>query len=48
MNLTHRDAATVSIDGSVGSGKVSLLTKLVPQLREWGLNVSVTANDILT
>jgi len=48
MSLTHRDVATVGIGGPVGSGKTSLLTELVPRLREAGLNVGVIANDILT
>ena len=46
--LTHRDVATVGIGGPVGSGKTSLLTELVPRLREQGLDVGVIANDILT
>ena len=48
MSLTHRDVATVGIGGPVGSGKTSLLTELVPQLCEAGLDVGVIANDILT
>ncbi|QIO21941.1 urease accessory protein UreG [Haloarcula sp. JP-L23] len=48
MSLTHRDVATVGIGGPVGSGKTSLLTELVPRLREEGLDVGVIANDILT
>jgi urease accessory protein len=48
MSLTHRDVATVGIGGPVGSGKTSLLTELVPRLREAGLDVGVIANDILT
>lgn len=48
MSLTHRDVATVGIGGPVGSGKTSLLTEIVPKLREAGLNVGVIANDILT
>ncbi|MFO8116160.1 MAG: urease accessory protein UreG [Halorubrum sp.] len=48
MSPTHRDVATVGIGGPVGSGKTSLLTKLVPQLCEAGLDVGVIANDILT
>jgi len=48
MSLTHRDVATVGIGGPVGSGKTSLLTALVPKLREQGLDVGVIANDILT
>jgi urease accessory protein len=48
MSLTHRDVATVGIGGPVGSGKTSLLTEIVPQLREAGLDVGVIANDILT
>jgi urease accessory protein len=48
MSLTHRDVATVGIGGPVGSGKTSLLTELVPMLREEGLDVGVIANDILT
>ena len=45
---THRDVATVGIGGPVGSGKTSLLTELVPRLRDNGLAVGVIANDILT
>jgi len=48
MSLTHRDVATVGIGGPVGSGKTSLLTEIVPKLREAGLDVGVIANDILT
>jgi len=48
MSLTHRDVATVGVGGPVGSGKTSLLTELVPRLRESGLDVGVIANDILT
>ena len=48
MTLTHRDVATVGIGGPVGSGKTSLLTELVPRLREAGLDIGVIANDILT
>nr|WP_135306210.1 urease accessory protein UreG [Halomicroarcula amylolytica] len=48
MSLTHRDVATVGVGGPVGSGKTSLLTEIVPQLREDGLDVGVIANDILT
>jgi urease accessory protein len=45
---THRDVATVGVGGPVGSGKTSLLTELVPRLREADLDVGVIANDILT
>jgi urease accessory protein len=48
MSPTHRDVATVGVGGPVGSGKTSLLTELVPRLREEGLDVGVVANDILT
>ena len=48
MRLTHRDVATVGIGGPVGSGKTALVTRLVPRLREAGLDVGVIANDILT
>ena len=48
MSLTHRDVATGGIGGAVGSGKTSLLTELVPELRAAGLDVGVIANDILT
>ncbi|WP_226022014.1 urease accessory protein UreG [Halomicrobium salinisoli] len=48
MSPTHRDVATVGIGGPVGSGKTSLLTELVPRLRDEGLDVGVIANDILT
>jgi urease accessory protein len=48
VSLTHRDVATVGIGGPVGSGKTSLLTELVPQLCEAGLDIGVIANDVLT
>ncbi len=48
MSRTHRDVATVGIGGPVGSGKTSLLTEVVPELRAAGLDVGVVANDILT
>ena len=48
MSPTHRDVATVGIGGPVGSGKTSLLTRIVPELRAAGLDVGVIANDILT
>ena len=48
MSLTHRDVATVGIGGPVGSGKTSLVSELVPDLRRRGLEVGVIANDILT
>lgn len=48
MSLTHRDIATVGIGGPVGSGKTSLLTEIVPRLRDSGLDIGVIANDILT
>jgi urease accessory protein len=48
MTLTHRDVATVGVGGPVGSGKTSLLTELVPRLRDEGLDVGVIANDVLT
>jgi len=48
MSLTHRDVATVGIGGPVGSGKTSLVTELVPELVDRGLEVGVIANDILT
>jgi urease accessory protein len=44
----YTDVATVGIGGPVGSGKTSLIAKLVPQLREDGLKIGVIANDILT
>jgi len=48
VSLTHRDVATVGIGGPVGSGKTSLVTELVPELVDRGLDVGVIANDILT
>jgi urease accessory protein len=48
VSLGHRDVATVGVGGPVGSGKTSLLTELVPRLRDDGLDVGVIANDILT
>jgi urease accessory protein len=48
VSLTHRDVATVGIGGPVGSGKTSLLTELVPRLRDAGLDIGIIANDILT
>jgi urease accessory protein len=48
MSLTHRDVATVGVGGPVGSGKTTLVSELVPELRDRGLGVGVIANDILT
>lgn len=48
MSLTHRDVATVGIGGPVGSGKTTLLSRIVPRLRDDGLEVGVIANDVLT
>jgi len=48
VSLTHRDVATVGIGGPVGSGKTTLVSELVPRLRDRGLDVGVIANDILT
>ncbi|PSP82303.1 urease accessory protein UreG [Halobacteriales archaeon QS_1_68_17] len=48
MSRTHRDVATVGVGGPVGSGKTSLLSAVVPRLRDEGLDVGVIANDILT
>lgn len=48
MSLTHRDVATVGIGGPVGSGKTSLVSELVPKLRDQGLDVGIIANDVLT
>ena len=45
---THRDVATVGVGGPVGSGKTALISRVVPELREKGLDVGVIANDILT
>ena len=44
MSLTHRDVATVGIGGPVGSGKTSLISELVPRLRDRGVDVGVIAN----
>jgi len=48
VSLTHHDVATVGIGGPVGSGKTSLVSELVPELVDRGLDVGVIANDILT
>jgi urease accessory protein len=48
MSLTHRDVATVGIGGPVGSGKTSLISELVPALRDRDVDVGVIANDVLT
>jgi urease accessory protein len=48
MGQTHRDVATVGIGGPVGSGKTSLVSKLVPELRDRDVDVGVIANDVLT
>jgi urease accessory protein len=48
MTLTHRDVATVGIAGPVGSGKTSLIERMVPMLVDRGLEVGIIANDILT
>lgn len=45
---THRDVPTVGVGGPVGSGKTALIKRLVPRLRESGLEIGVIANDILT
>lgn len=45
---THRDLPTIGIGGPVGSGKTSLIERLVPLLRESGHELGVIANDILT
>jgi urease accessory protein len=43
-----RDVPTLGVGGPVGSGKTSLVARLVPKLRAAGLEVGVIANDILT
>lgn len=45
---THRDLPTIGIGGPVGSGKTSLIERLVPRLRKSGYELGVIANDILT
>lgn len=44
----YRDVAKVGLGGPVGSGKTALIKRIVPRLREQGLDVGVIANDILT
>jgi urease accessory protein len=44
----HRQVATVGVGGPVGSGKTSLLKRIVPRLVDGGVSVGVVANDILT
>jgi urease accessory protein len=46
--MSHREVATVGVGGPVGSGKTSLLSALVPTLREEDFDVGVIANDVLT
>ncbi len=45
---THRDLPTVGIGGPVGSGKTSLIERLVPRLRKEGYELGVIANDVMT
>ncbi|MFT4946225.1 MAG: urease accessory protein, partial [Natronomonas sp.] len=40
--------ATVGLGGPVGSGKTTLVRKLVPKLIDAGYEVGVIANDIMT
>ena len=44
----HREVPTLGVGGPVGSGKTSLVARLVPKLRAADLEVGVIANDILT
>jgi urease accessory protein len=44
----HRRVATVGVGGPVGSGKTSLLKRVVPRLVDSGVSLGVVANDILT
>lgn len=44
----YRNVAKIGFGGPVGSGKTSLITEIVPQLRNDELNIGVIANDILT
>ena len=44
----HRDVATVGLGGPVGSGKTTLVQRLVPRLDDAGYEIGVIANDIMT
>ncbi|WP_142860414.1 urease accessory protein UreG [Salinigranum halophilum] len=45
---TYRDVPVVGIGGPVGSGKTSLIERLVPHLKTDDRTVGLIANDILT
>ena len=44
----HRTVATLGVGGPVGSGKTSLLKRIVPRFVDDDVSVGVIANDILT
>jgi len=45
---SHIAAARVGIGGPVGSGKTALVERLIPALRERGIDIAVITNDLVT
>ncbi len=48
MTRNYRDVAKLGIGGPVGSGKTTLIKRLVPKLLDEGHEVAVLTNDLLT
>ena len=46
--MGYRDVAKVGLGGPVGSGKTSMVQRIVPELVDRGYEVGVIANDIMT
>lgn len=47
-SLPSRGAARVGIGGPVGSGKTSLVERLIPHLKARGVDLAVITNDLVT
>lgn len=46
--MSARPAARVGIGGPVGSGKTALVERLIPVLRQRGVDLAVVTNDLVT